>query len=380
MSEVLLTQEVGSLAKPDWRVQPFKNAEISCKHLAEAERWAGRLNIDASEPLQILTDAQALLQEYGELSPTSETAIKLLAARFAVRLQEKAGLDILYDGEQDRAEMYQAAVEGTEGFEPRGRVRAFDNKSYLKSALVEPPQLAGPWHDDEFTRLQEITGRSIKIPITGAYTIGAWTFDEYYARKLPPKQAREQFVLGLARDVIRPNIASLLEAGAEWIQIDEPAATTVPDEVELFVKSFNESVRGLEGRFSVHICFSDYSLLFPAVEALENCSQFSLEFANKDSDELGTDKANRPAYEILRAFRKHTPETGIGLGVSDVHEDKIESSRLIRDRVLRAVDIIGDPALIYPSPDCGLRTRSWDVAYEKLQRVVEGADLARDQL
>jgi 5-methyltetrahydropteroyltriglutamate--homocysteine methyltransferase len=380
MSEILQTQEVGSLAKPNWRVQPFREGEITDGHLAEAEQWALRLDIDPSEPLEVLTDARDALEASGELDTSTTEAIKLLAARYAVRLQEKAGLDILYDGEQDRPEMYQAAVEGTDGFEPRGRVRAFDNKSYEKFAIVNPPGLISPWHTAEFERLQGLTERTVKVPITGAYTIADWSFDEYYAKNGSPKQAKEAFVLDLARNVIRPNIQALLETGAEWIQIDEPAATAVPDEVPLFIEAFNESVRGLSGKFSVHICFSDYSLLFPHVEKLENCSQFSLEFANRDTEELGVDKAHRPAYEILRGFKKHAPDAAIGLGVSDVHDNEIEAPQLVRDRVLRAVDIVGNPALVYPSPDCGLRTRSWDIAYKKLQAVVEGTNLAKEQL
>ncbi|MEK9196133.1 MAG: hypothetical protein AAB914_02075, partial [Patescibacteria group bacterium] len=150
--------------------------------------------------------------------------------------------------------------------------------------------------------------------------------------------------------------------------------------VELFVESFNRSVAGLYGTFSVHICFSDYSLLFPYVEQLENCSQFSLEFANRDPRTLGSDKASRPAYEILQDFHKHTPDIGIGLGVTSVHDNNVEGVNLVRDRVLRAVDIVGDPSLIYPSPDCGLRTRSWDIAFDKLRVTAEGTELAKQAL
>ncbi|HEX5796757.1 MAG TPA: hypothetical protein VFX86_00015 [Candidatus Saccharimonadales bacterium] len=380
MSEVLQTQEVGSLAKPNWRVIPFREGRITADHLQEAEEWALRLDIDPERPLEVLVDAQTNLNTQGRLEPDQAVAIRSLAARFAVRLQEKAGLDILYDGEQDRPEMYQAAVEGTVGFEPRGRVRAFDNKSYEKSAITSPPGLIKPWHVEEVVRLQALTNRDIKVPITGAYTIADWSFDEYYAREEPLDTAKEKFVIDLARNVIRPNIESLLAKGVRWIQIDEPAATTKKDEVPLFIRAFNESVRGLAGRFSVHICFSDYSNLFPHIEQLEGCSQFSLEFANRDPHDLGRDKAHRPAYEILAGFKRHAPETAIGLGVSDVHDNEIESPQLIRDRILRAVDIVENPALVYPSPDCGLRTRSWDVAYDKLQAVAIGSGLAREQL
>ncbi len=383
MSELLRTQEVGSLAKQSWRVQPLQGLGVRDEHIDEAVNWAERLGETPEEANEVLRTAQ---EEGTQLSSESADSIKNLAARYAIRLQEKAGLDILYDGEQDRPEMYQSAVEDTVGFEPRGRLRAFDNRSFLKSAVVGQPGITAPWYTQEFQRIRQLTDKTIKVPVTGAYTVADWSFDEYYqksitlgGKQLAPKEAKRQFVLDVAEQVVRPNIKSLLKQGAEWIQIDEPAATTKPHEVALFVESFNRSIQGLAGRFSVHICFSDYSLLFPHVQQLENCAQFSLEFANSDAKSLGRDKAHRPAYEILGKFATDRPDIGIGLGVTSIHENQIESPELVRDRILRAVDIIGDAAKVYPSPDCGLRTRSWDVAYKKFSVTVEGACLARNE-
>lgn len=382
MGDILLTQEVGSLAKPSWRVQPLNGQPITDAHIGEAAVWGERLGFDPDEATAWLIAGQS---QEGGLDVETRAGIQLLAARYAVRLQEAAGLDILYDGEQYRPEMYQSLIEQALGFEPRGRVRAFDNKSYLKSAVVETPGIPWPGYVEEFNRVRSLTDRQVKVPITGAYTAADWSFDEFYEKSaekggkgLPKDEARRAFVLDVAERVVRPHVASLVEAGADWVQIDEPAATTKPDEVGLFVESFNRSVAGLAGKFSVHICFSDYSLLFPHVADLENCSQFSLEFANRDGRELGVDASHRPAYEILGDFAEHTPDTAIGLGVTNIHIDDVETPELVRDRVLRAVEIVGDPTLVYPSPDCGLRTRSWDVAFAKLQATVEGTQLARE--
>ncbi len=168
----------------------------------------------------------------------------------------------------------------------------------------------------------------------------------------------------------------LLDNGAQWIQIDEPAATTIPSEVGLFVDSFNESIKGLKGEFSVHICFSNYNLLFPHIQKMENCSQYDLELSNRDSKELGTKEGDRPGYEILKSFKKYNIPSRIGLGVTDIHSDFIESPELIRDRILYASKILGDPLLVNPSPDCGLRTRTWEVAYQKLVNQTDGTRLA----
>ena len=69
-----------------------------------------------------------------------------------------------------------------------------------------------------------------------------------------------------------------------------------------------------------------------------------------------------------------------GVGVLDVHTDWIEPPELVRDRVLYAVEQMGTPERVFVAPDCGLRTRTWKVAYEKLRNMVEGVELAKQAL
>ena len=144
-------------------------------------------------------------------------------------MQESAGLDAVYDGEQQRTEMYQWAVAHSNGFEWRGSVRAFDNKYYSKAAVVEAPSVEGAYDVEEFRFVASHTDRAVKVPLTGAYTMVDWSYDEHYAaagrlgasgeRRL---EARRRFVRDVAERVVLPNVAGLVEAGADWIQIDEP--------------------------------------------------------------------------------------------------------------------------------------------------------------
>src|SRR6266511_5295293 len=89
-----------------------------------------------------------------------------------------------------------------------------------------------------------------------------------------------ELALDIARSLIRPNLQALIDLGAEWIQIDEPGASTEVDELEVFVESFNASVEGLDCFFSTHLCFSDYDLFFPAIEGMSGCRQYCVGFAN----------------------------------------------------------------------------------------------------
>jgi len=120
----------------------------------------------------------------------------------------------------------------------------------------------------------------------------------------------------------------------------------------------------------MHICFSDYRPLFPALLEAKRCTQWAWEFANRDTD-------GRDGYEILKMFNEYGDTRQIGLGVLDPHRDEVESPERVKDRILRAVKILGDPRRIWVNPDCGLRTRRLDIAYAKLQNMDRGAKLAR---
>jgi 5-methyltetrahydropteroyltriglutamate--homocysteine methyltransferase len=378
VSEVrLLTREIGSLAKPSWRVKTFAGRPLEEADIAEAERWGSRLEVEAHD--ELVEGLRA-----GSLSPGQ---IDDWAAIYAIRLLERVGLDVVYDGEQKRTEMYDHVAAFAHGFEPRGTVRSFDNKYYAKAAVVEAPSVDGPQDVEEFEFVRAHTERAVKVPLTGAYTMEDWSYDEHYARegalggsKERRYEARRRFVSDVAAKVILPNVQGLVAAGAEWIQIDEPAATTKPDEVPLVVEGFNEATKGVEAKKSMHICFSDYSALWPHVLELDDCLELQLEFANRDSRELGTSDEARPGYaETLRLFKEHG-YPNVGLGVLDIHSDFVEPAELVRDRILYAVEVLGDPERIQVNPDCGLRTRSWDVVYEKLASMVQGTRLAEEAL
>jgi len=380
----LLTHEIGSLAKPGWRVKAIAGAALTEADIEDARVWGERLGVEGHEALlEILRQSP--------LDADQKQHVKDWSSRYGVRLCESAGLDVVYDGEQQRSEMYAWAIAHANGFEWRGSTRSFDNKYYSKAAVTGPISLAAPYHDQEFGLLRSVARAALKLPITGAYTLGVWSFDEYYAtdtkltgtaaaRRAGRDDGRRQLIIDLARKLIRPNVESLIGLGADWIQIDEPGGSTEPGELDLFAESFNESVQGLSATFSTHLCFSDYRLFFPGIERMTGCNQFNVGFANYDSRELGTSSGARPGYAVLPMFRDLPYKPYLGIGVLDIHTDFIEPPELVRDRVLHATEVFGDPNRIHVTPDCGLRTRSWSVAYAKLQNMVAGVELAKKEL
>jgi 5-methyltetrahydropteroyltriglutamate--homocysteine methyltransferase len=359
---------------------------VSEADVEDARAWGERIGVDGYDDLLFLL-RRAPLQ-----SKEDRAEVAAWSARYGVRLLESAGLDVVYDGEQRRSEMYAWAVAHANGFEFKGTVRSWDNKYYSKAAVTGDISLEEPYHNEEFDFLKGVAKSDLKVPITGAYTLADWSYDERYftdvdltaplsERKAGRHRGRQSFTLDIARNLIKPNIEALLDLGAQWIQIDEPGGSTDPEELDLFAESFNASVEGLDqGFFSTHLCFSDYNLFFPAIEEMTACRQFAVGFANYDTTELGRTDEARPGYAVIAKFRDLPYRPVLGLGVLDIHTDFIEPPELVRDRILYAVDVFGDPNLIHVTPDCGLRTRSWDVAYAKLVNMVQGTEQAKKEL
>ena len=398
MSKLFPTQEIGSIAKPRWRTKGLSQP-LTEKDLAEAEDWAGRLGIpnyhDRAKQLLSARDQKDRVRELLELSTI-----------YGLRLFETSGLDNEgVGGEQQRVEMYEHVIRGVEGMKVLGHVQSFDYKYFNKAVAESKIQRKHEIYLREFLDVKENAKGPVKVPITGPYTLVDWSFSGHYAAGLSGSslkkqklEGRREFLLDFVEQVIRPEIRDLVDAGASWIQIDEPAITTHPEpaDMELFVEAWNETVRGFNCRFSDHTCYPSeigYKVLAEYAPKLNKCSHLALEFANRDSTNLGVDAKHREGYRDLEYFVENGYEGEFGVGVVHVHDfsgnvppasgnaigrNIIESPELVRDRLLYAAKIVGDPAKIWANPDCGLRTRTWDVTYSKLESTVKGAQLARE--
>ncbi|MGA8709776.1 MAG: hypothetical protein WB786_00875 [Thermoplasmata archaeon] len=365
------TQEIGSLAKPRWQIQGQRSEALDESAREELRSWDARVGFAAEAPE--LRDA--LLA--GRPEDAAPDAVRDLGALFGLRFLETAGLDRVYDGEARRIEMYEYPIRQMHGFRFGGHVRSFDSKYYLKAAVTSEVRLDHPYHVDEFQYVQRHARAEPKLPITGPYTLADWSYNEYYLARQPGwkgraarRAAQHEFVVDLARRAIRPTLAALIEAGCRVIQIDEPAAGTHPDEASIVVDGFNAATEGLDAEFTMHICYSNYADLLPALLEAKRCRQWAWEFANRDT-------AGHDGYAVLKTLAEYGDTRDVGLGVADVHRDTVETPEVVAERIHRAAKYLGDPTRIWVNPDCGLRTRSLTVARAKLESVVKGAALAR---
>lgn len=352
MDKIIRTQEIGSLRKPPGLMT----------------LWKKYLNNEIS---------------YDELLPE----IRKVSANNIKRLEE-IGLTYVYDGEMHRWEMYYHPVKNIYGFELVGQVRVLENRYFIKGSVKKPVKLIKNYYLDEFLYIKSIAKREVKIPVTGPYTLADWSFNEYYIEKwfrtlndmkIICYNAKRDLVMDLAKKIINPILRELVAHGATRIQIDEPAATTHPSEMDIFVDGFNIAVNGVNATISIHICYSNYDILLPYLLELRT-KHLALEFANRDGRKLGTRDEDRSGYHFLKKlYVEYGYDGEIGLGVIDVHTDWIEPAELIRDRILYAAKFV-DPKKIIVNPDCGLRTRRLEVAFKKLENMIKGVRLAEKVL
>jgi 5-methyltetrahydropteroyltriglutamate--homocysteine methyltransferase len=392
-------QEIGSLKKPLWRLQAYRGDPVSEQALREAETWGQRLGVEGyRELLDLLGQPD---------SPEKRRSVLEWSIRYALRFFESVGLDRVYTGEQARVEMYEHVARRVQNFEIRGSVNSLDYAYYSKGAIVGRPVYKQHIYLDEFLIAKRLARRPLKVPITGPYTMVDWSFNEYYEGlrrrsigdwrtvriERVKLEGRRDFLLDLVDAVYRPEIRALVEAGAEWIQVDEPALTSRPEdeEMRLFVEAWNRMVEGFPCRFSLHNCYSDYRLLARFAPQLKKCSQLALEFANRDSLALGVTGEARPGYQDLRHFVEWGYEGEFGLGLLHVHRYDgggssharvvggflVESPELVRDRILYACSIVGADRIAC-NPDCGGRRMPWEVYHRKLQSLRRGAELAAE--
>lgn len=318
----LLTTQVGSLPKPAY-LQRARNAYT-----------AGKI-------------------PYAELHE-----LELKATREWMQFQNEIGIDIPVDGEMARGDMVEYFADHFRGMGKSGLVRSYGNRYYRKPIIQGPLEWPGPVTVEMWKFAQSLTDHPVKGILTGPYTMVDWSFDEYY-------DDRRQAVLDMAR-VVNQEALALQDAGARYIQIDEPAISTRPQELPLAIEGLQIATRGLRVKTLTHICYGDFERVFDQILQLP-VDQIDLEMKNSNFDLL----------DLIK--RRGFDEKEIGFGVIDIHSHVIESVEEVRDAIHRALEVF-PPDRLYIDPDCGLKTRTEEEARAKLRVMMEAVHTVRKEL
>lgn len=293
----------------------------------------------------------------GEIDKAELTELEKKATREWVEFQNSIDTDLVVDGEQYRGDMVAYFAEEMPGLEIGGLVRSYGNRYYRKPIAVAPVGRDHPITVDWWKYAQSLTDKPVKGMLTGPYTICDWSFNEHYA-------TRRDFVLDLAK-VVRDEALDLEKAGARFIQIDEPAASTRMDELDLVIEAMAIVTEPLEAHTITHICYGDFHAAYPKMLDIP-VDQIDLEFANSD-------------YSLLDEFFDKPFTKFVGLGISDVHTHKLESVEEMAEGIRRSLKHI--PAeRMFVDPDCGLKTRTVDEAKAKLENIKQAVDIVKGEL
>jgi 5-methyltetrahydropteroyltriglutamate--homocysteine methyltransferase len=292
-----------------------------------------------------------------------------VAIKAAVKDQERAGIDIVSDGELRRDNDIDYLLARIPGVHIAQRAKS-DYYDYYDASVTAPlPEddksplgLAG---DFEFTRT--LTDRPVKFSFTGPFSL---------SRRIDASAYSDpgDLVRALARR-LNLEARSLAEAGARFLQIDEPFLAGYPEQADLAVEAVNIVTDGVPATWALHVCYGNryarpsweghYDFLFPAVLGAR-VDQLVLEFARK-------------GLEDLRLIKEYAWPSALGLGVIDVKSPAVESPDLVAARIRRALEFV-DPGRLVVNPDCGLRHLAPEVARGKLRAMVAGAAIVRSEL
>lgn len=321
MTELLLTTTVGSFGKPDY-LQKARNA-----------RARGKLS--ESELLEL------------ERKATTEW----------IRAQEDIGLDILVDGEMYRGDMVAYFAERLEGYTIGGLVRSYGNRYYHKPIISGKVARPKPMTVEWYQWTQALTDRPVKGMLTGPYTMLDWSYLESY-------KTRRDAALALA-EVVRQEAEDLQAAGAQYIQIDEPAIHARPEEIAIAIEAMGIVTQNLTAKTISHICYGDFAAIYPQVLDLP-VDQLDLAMANYE-------------YRWLDLMDRHPFTKEMAIGIVDVHKHELESVAEAAEGIRKGLRYVA-PDKLLPHPDCGLKTRPVEESIAKCRVVVEAAKLVRKEL
>jgi 5-methyltetrahydropteroyltriglutamate--homocysteine methyltransferase len=286
----------------------------------------------------------------------------------AIRDMERAGIDIVTDGEMRResySNRFATALDGVD-IENPGRIV---NRAGHETVV---PRVAGKIvrrhavEVGDLTFLRRNTDRVAKITLPGPFTMAQQAKNEFY-------RDDEEMALDFAA-AVNAEAHDLVAAGADVIQLDEPWLRNDPEAAKRFaVKAINRALEGIAVPTVVHLCFG-----YAAVVKGQKPSGYSFlpQLADSIAEQISIEAA-QPKLD-LGVLSELAGKT-IVLGVIDLGDSAVESAEEVATRIRNGLKYLAPDRLI-PAPDCGMKYLARDVAFGKLQALVGGAAIVRREL
>jgi len=338
--KLLPTTLVGSYPQPDWLIDRTVLSKQTPPRTRAEELWR--------------VDRQWLEQAQDD------------ATLVAIRDQERAGVDIVTDGEIRRVSYSNRFATALEGVD-------LDNPGTTKSRggiSINVPRVIGKIRRRHAVEVRDVkflranTDRKIKITVPGPFTMSQQVQDDYYKNG-------ETLALDYA-EAVNAEIKDLFAAGADVVQIDEPYMQARPDQAREFgLKALNRALDGVTGTTAVHICFGYALTIKNKAPVYDYLAELEGSLADQISVETAQSKLD---CSTLGALSKT-----IILGVVDLSDPQVETAEVVAGRIRRALPYVPAERIVV-APDCGMKYLPREVAYGKLRAMVDGAAIVRREL
>jgi 5-methyltetrahydropteroyltriglutamate--homocysteine methyltransferase len=311
--------------------------------------------------------------EAGRLGATDVRELIEDATQVALLDQERAGLDVLTTGEMGRVRFIIGFYGRLRGLRTLAAPRALGQPHWDTNTPFETVEkLTAPdglGIVEEFRLARSLTARPLKATVPGPYTL-------MVPLKLGGGYRDRETLLADLVGIVNAECRALVEAGADFIQIDEPHSGMYAGAVPRFAEGVNRAVQGVRAKIAIHVCFGnlygrpfaavrDYRNVYPAIHEL-TASQVVLEYANRGMDDLPL-------------WKEFPTDKELGAGVIDVKAFRSESAEDVAGRIRALLRYVA-PERLWLNPDCGFWETPRGVTRRKLAALVEGARIVRAEL
>jgi 5-methyltetrahydropteroyltriglutamate--homocysteine methyltransferase len=335
------TSLVGSYPQPEWLIDRARLADRLPPRVRATDLW----RVDPAHLEQAQLDATLL----------------------AIRAQERAGLDVVTDGEIRRESYSNHFATALDGVDVEHPGVAMDRSGHPNPV----PRVVGPVRRNQPVEVRDVeflaanTDRTVKATIPGPFTMSQQAQNDYYA-------GDEELAMAYA-DACNAEIRDLFAAGAEVVQLDEPYMQARPDAARRYgLTALNRALEGISGTTAVHICFGYAAIIhdrpagYSFLPELKDCAcdQVSIETAQSGLD-----------CSVLGGLTGKT----IILGVLDLADMSVETPEVVAGRARRALPYVEADRIVL-APDCGMKYLPREVADGKLRAMTAAAASLRSEL
>jgi 5-methyltetrahydropteroyltriglutamate--homocysteine methyltransferase len=337
-----MTAVVGSYPQPDWLIDRAMLTKMMAPRVRVQQVWR-------------------IAPEFLQQAQDDATVV-------AIAEQERAGIDVITDGEIRRESYSNKFANALDGID-RQRLGEIVGRIGIK---IPVPIVSGAIKRREPVEVRDVkflrahTDKTIKITLPGPFTLTQQALNEHYADE-------ESLAFAYA-EAVNEEVHDLFAAGADIVQLDEPWLQARADAARRYgIKAINRALAGVRGTTALHLCFgyaalvqdkpsSGYSFLAELEDSAAN--QISIEAAQPKLD-----------LAVLRALRTKT----VLVGVLDLNDRNVESPHQVATRIRAALEVVPAERLVV-TPDCGMKYLPHEIAFGKLRALADGAAIVRAEL